>query len=88
MVLKHFYAGFCTNTIHQLYKIIPDLNNSPLKCNTASLNPRPLTPKDSGTNILYNWFQIIVFNESNAEVLKQATRAISINKFLKGLYAS
>ena len=30
----------------------------------------------------------MVFNESNAEVLKQAIKAASINEFLKGLYAS
>ena len=88
MVLKHFYIGFCVNTIHWLYEIVLDLNNSPPKHNAASLDPRPLTPEDGGTNILRSWFQIMVFNESNAEVLEQATRVASIDEFLKGLYAS
>ena len=88
MVLKHFYAGFCASTVHRLYEIVLDLNDSPPERSTASLDPRPLTPEDGGTNILRSWFQIMVFNESNAEVLEQATRAASIDEFLKGLHAS
>ena len=67
---------------------MPDLNDSLLERDAADLNSRPLIPKDSGTDILYSWFQIMVFNKSNAEVLKQATTAVSINGFLKDLHAS
>jgi len=56
MVLKHFYMGFCTSTVHQLYEIVLDLNNSPPEHSAASLDLRSLMPEDGGTNILYNWF--------------------------------
>ena len=88
MVLKHFYTDFCVSTIYWLYKIVLDLNNSPLECSTTGLNLRPLKTEDGSTDILYSWFQIIIFNESNAKVLKWVTKAVSIDKFLKGLYAS
>ena len=55
-VLKRFYVDFCISTVHWLYKIVLDLNNSLLERNAADLDLRPLMLKDSGTNILYSWF--------------------------------
>ena len=88
MVLKYFYTDFCISTVYQFYKIVLNLNDFLLECNAANLDLRPLIFKDGGTNILYNQFQIMVFNKSNIKVLEQATIVISINKFLKSLHIS
>ena len=56
IVLKHFYVDFYISTVYWLYKIVPNLNNSRLERSAASLDLRPLKPKNSSTNILRYWF--------------------------------
>jgi len=87
MVLKRFYTDFCASIVRRLYEIAPDLNDSPPERSAASSGVRP-TPIDGGTDILRSWFRIMVFNESDAEVLEHATKAASIDEFLQGLHAS
>ncbi|OAL52599.1 hypothetical protein IQ07DRAFT_505038 [Pyrenochaeta sp. DS3sAY3a] len=86
LILKHFYVDLCNEIIRRLYKIVPDLDDSPKRA--KSPNSADTVHDDHGTDIVRAWFRIMVLNDSEASVLEHATRSRTIDSFLSGCHAS
>ncbi|OCK81046.1 hypothetical protein K432DRAFT_296380 [Lepidopterella palustris CBS 459.81] len=88
IVFKHFYADLCATAVRRLYEVVPDLNDGPPDASSTSPDRRSPKLLDGGTDILRAWFRIMILNDSEAEALEHATKASTIDEFLKGRHAS
>lgn len=86
LILKHFYINLCADSIRRLYTIAPDLYDYPKRPDSPI--SASLSALDAGTDIVRQWFRIMVLNDSDAATLEHATRAKSIDEFLIGCQAS